>query len=316
VAREAIAATRSPGEGGYFFVPTLVSLLRHRRLKQSARQVLVGYGEGVVDILGYFMSDPEEDLWVRRHIPATLALIPHQKSVDLLQAALAEEDGFLRYKAVTALETLHRAHPELTLDPKRVEELAQKEGRLYFRYLGLHYNLYGADGRAPSLPRDSLLERALQEKQQRSYDRLFRLLALLYPWKDIEAARLTMARGDARLRASAVEYLDNVISGSLRRMVMPILEDMPLAVRVGKGNVLLKTRKRDVSETLARLIYDEDPVVAATAVDAIREQQLWTLADDLEQVLAFRDASDWQVFEAASWALAAYRLPEEKRRVV
>jgi hypothetical protein len=57
-------------------------------------------------------------------------------------------------------------------------------------------------------------------------------------------------------------------------------------------------------------------VVAATAIDSIREHQVWALADDLEQVLAFRDARDWYVFEAASWALAAHRLPEEMRRVV
>jgi AAA family ATP:ADP antiporter len=316
VAREAIAAARHVGDDGYFFVPTLVSLLRHRRLKPIARQVLVGYGQGVVDILGYFMSDPEEDIWVRRHIPATLALIPHQKSMNLLLSALAEEDGFLRYKAVAALEKLHRGHPELAIDPKRVEELAANECRRYFRYLGLHYNLYSADGRSLSLPRNSLLDRALEEKKRRVFDRMFRLLGLLYPWKDVEAARRTLAGGDARLRASAAEYLDNVIKGPLRRLVMPILEDMPLAERVAKGNVLIKTRKREVSETLARLMYDEDPVVAATAIDSIREHQVWGLADDLEQVLAFRDARDWYVFEAASWALAAHRLPEEMRRVV
>ena len=44
------------------------------------------------------MRDKDEDVWVRRHIPATLAMIPAQKSVDVLVGALEEEDGFLRYK--------------------------------------------------------------------------------------------------------------------------------------------------------------------------------------------------------------------------
>ena len=56
------------------------------------------YGEPVVDTLAYFLRDPEEDIWVRRHIPGTLAQIPSQKSVDVLVAALEERDGFLRYK--------------------------------------------------------------------------------------------------------------------------------------------------------------------------------------------------------------------------
>jgi hypothetical protein len=69
----------------------------------------------------------------------------------------------------------------------------------------------------------------------------------------------------------------------------------------------LKTRTRDVEETLARMIYDDDPVIAATAIDLVRDRGLWSLADDLEQILQFRDAKDWAVFEAASHALAARR---------
>jgi CRP-like cAMP-binding protein len=43
---------------------------------------------------------------------------------------------------------------------------------------------------------------------------------------------------------------------------------------------------------------------------------MWSLADDLEHVLAHRDARDWTVFEAASWALAAARMPAERRRLL
>ena len=80
VADEAMASVRAAGSGDFVFVPTLIALLRHRRLKGHARMVLVGYGEPVVDALAHFMRDPEEDVWVRRHIPATLALIPGQKT--------------------------------------------------------------------------------------------------------------------------------------------------------------------------------------------------------------------------------------------
>ena len=43
---------------------------------------------------------------------------------------------------------------------------------------------------------------------------------------------------------------------------------------------------------------------------------MWTLADDLEHALAHRDPRDWYVFEAASWALAAQRMPAERRRAL
>src|SRR5690606_18997198 len=76
VAREAIRSAGRLGAEDFLFVPPLVSLLRNRRLKREARQVLVGYGEGVVDALAYFLKDRDEDPWVRRHVPGTLSLIP------------------------------------------------------------------------------------------------------------------------------------------------------------------------------------------------------------------------------------------------
>ncbi len=93
-----------------------------------------------------------------------------------------------------------------------------------------------------------------------------------------------------------------------------MLEDMPREERVRRGNVLLKTRPRDVEETLLQLINDDDPVTAAAAIDVVREQKMWSLADDVEHVLAHRDVKDWYVFEAASWTLAEQRMPAERRR--
>ena len=104
VANEAMESVRAVGASDFVFVPALVSLLRNRRLKGAARQVLVSYGEPVVSALAHFMRDPEEDIWVRRHIPGTLALITSQASVDVLAGGLEETDGFLRFKVIAALD--------------------------------------------------------------------------------------------------------------------------------------------------------------------------------------------------------------------
>jgi len=45
-----------------------------------------------------------------------------------------------------------------------------------------------------------------------------------------------------------------------------------------------------------------------------RQHQIWSLADDIEHVLAHRNVHDWYVFEAASWALAERRMPADRRR--
>jgi ATP:ADP antiporter, AAA family len=310
VADEAMTTVQSGSADDFVFVPTLVALLRNRELKGRARATLVRYGAPVIDILAHFLQDPDEDIWVRRHIPGTLAQIPSQKSVDVLVAALKERDGFLRYKAIAALDHLRREHDKLTFPKEPIEALVLHEGQHFFNYLSLSYNLF-AKGR---LDQDSLLADALEQKVERTKNRVYLLLSLIYPWRDVAAVRWTLEHGDARSRASALEYLDNILSGQLRKRIMPVLEDMPLEEKVRRGNVLLKTRPRDVEETLLQLINDDDQVVAAAAIDLVRQQKMWTLADDIEHVLAHRDVRDWYVFEAASWALAEKRMPAERRR--
>ena len=309
VAHEAMASVQTHGVSDFIFVPTLVALLRNRQLKARAREVLVSYGEPVVDVLAHFMRDPDEDIWVRRHIPTTLAQIPSQKSVDVLVAALEEPDGFMRYKVIAALERLRRTDLPLSFPKDTLEAMTLREGTHYFNYLSLHYNLFGHK----QLESD-LLSKTLQQKMERTRDRVYRLLALIYPWRDIGAAQWTLGHGDPRSRASASEYLDNILTGQLRKRIMPVLEDLPLEEKVRRGNVLLKSRARDVEETLLHLINDDDQVVAAVAIDVVRQQKMWTLADDIEHVLAHRDPHDWYVFEAASWALAEQRMPAERRR--
>ena len=313
VAAEALRSVRDVGPSGFLFVPALISLLRHRDLKSCARDVLVSYGESVLDALNYFLRDPAENVWVRRHIPGTIARIPSQKAVDILVDALHEPDGFLRYKVLAALETIRRDdHRGLKVSPGEVEALALKEAGRYFNYLILHDSLFVRAG----FPADSLLAQALQEKIRRTTDRVYRLLGLLYPWKDVAAARWAIERGDARARASALEYLDNVVGGTLRQRLVPMLEEAPVRAKVRKVNVILETRPRDAHETLAQLMNDDDEVVAAAAIDLVEKRNIWTLADDVERVLAHRDPKDRFVFEAASWTLAAHRMPERRRRAL
>jgi AAA family ATP:ADP antiporter len=300
VAREAIASARAMGPSDAIFVPALVSLLGHRLLKSVARETLVSYGEPVIPVLAHLMNDPDEHIWVRRHIPGTLARIPAQASMDTLVDALKTSDGFLRYKTVAAIETLRRGHPSLAFAAEAVEALIFRETARYYSYLTLRFNITQRDAAGS----DSLVVRALDDKLTRTLDRIYRQLGLLYPWKDVAAARRSIEEGDAQLRASALEFLDTLLVGTVRKRVMPILDDMPMVDRVRHANSVLKSRERDLDETLAQLIHDEDPVLAASAVDLVEQRQIESLADDLEYVAA-RGKADRLVLDAVNWAIAS-----------
>ena len=310
VADAAMESVQAAGTSDFIFVPTLVALLRHRQLKGRARAVLVSYGEAIIEPLAHFLRDQDEDVWVRRHIPGTLAQIPSQRAVDVLVETLDDPDGFLRFKAIAGLERLRQSDAPLTFPREAIEKHTVREANRYFNYYSLHHNVFGRR----QLPANALLARALEQKMVRARARVYHLLGLIYPWKDIAAAQWTLEHGEPRARASASEYLDNLLTGQLRRRIMPLLEELPEDEKVRRANVLLRTRPRDTEETLLSLINDEDQVIAAAAIDLVRQAALWNLGDDIEHVLAHRDARDWYVFEAASWALAERRMPAERRR--
>ncbi len=311
VAREAIRSVQALGSAGgsldTLFVPGLVALLGHRQLKETARAVLVGHGDEVFDSLAYFLKDRDEHIWVRRHIPATLALVPSQRSMDALLEVLDDPDGFLRFKVVAAIERLHHDHPTLVVPRGTVEALVLREGLRYYSYLTLRFNIVQQDADA----HPSLLARALEEKLDRTLDRLYRLLGLIYPWKDISAARYTIEHFSGRMRAGAIEYIDNMLAGAVRKRIMPIIEDLSPEEQVRHANSVLKSRPRDLEDTLAQLVHDDDAVVAASAVHFVDERRLWSLVNDLEYSVAHRPPGDY-ASEAASWALAAHRMAERR----
>jgi AAA family ATP:ADP antiporter len=299
VVQKAINSAREMGASDGLFIPGLLSLLGHRALKAPAREALVGYGETIIDALAYALRDQREHVWIRRHIPATLAELGTQRSMDALVAALDDPDGFLRYKAITAIEKIRRDHPAISCPRAVLEAQVVRESSRYYNGLTLQHNLLR---HAPEAV-DSLLARALQDKLHRTIDRIYRLLGLLYHVGDVAAARYTIEQGEARRRAAAVEYLDNLLGGVVRKRVMPILDDSPLTEKVRYANAVLKSRPRDLEDTLAQLVHEDDPVVAAAAIHFVGQRHAWGLSDDLEYVASHR--SDNRIIgEAVSWALA------------
>ena len=118
--------------------------------------------------------------------------------------------------------------------------------------------------------------------------------------------------GDSRGSFGCLET--STTSKSLRKQVLPVLEDMPHDEAVCRGNVILKTRPRDVEETLLQLINDDDPAarpLPSTWFVRPRSGVLPTTSSTYSRIATSKIA---QVFEAASWALAEQRMPAERRR--
>ena len=302
VAEAAMQSVQAAATTDVLFVPTLVRLLANRQHKGRAREVLVGFGEPVVDVLARFVADRDEHVWVRRHLPGTLARIPSQRSVDVLVDALADPDAFVRFKAIAGLQRLRRGDGALTIPRAPVERQAIREAGHYFSCLTVHDTLFRRGG----LDAGSLLAHALQEKMDRARRRIYSLLSLIEPWQDVAAAEGALDRGDAHRRSSASEYLDNLLPGALRRWLMPVLEDLPIDEKVRHAQALIGMTSQGVDGALRRLMTDDDEVVAAAAIDLARQAGLWLLLVDVQRALADRSLREPYPRDAAAWALAEH----------
>ena len=298
-----LEAIRSAGELGAtdgLFLPGLISRLGHRTLKHAARETLVAYGNEIIPALRFMLENPHEHIWVKRHIPSTLALLPTQAAVDALVSSLDAADGFLRYKVIAALESISRQHASLVVPGPVIEAFLMRESTRYCNVLTLRHNLLQ---HAPD-PHDTLLERALEECLERRLDRIYRLAGLLYDVGDVTAARHAIERGGAKHRAGALEYLDNLLRGNVRKRIMPLIDETPMSARIGHANLVLRTRPRDLDDTLAQLVHDADPVIAATAIHFVATHVPGALTDDLEWLDLHRSSTAPRVSDTASWALA------------
>ena len=231
---------QAAGAADFIFVPTLVALLRNRQFKRARGRCSSATASQSSTSLAHFLRDPEEDIWVRRHIPTSLAQIPSQKSVDVLVAALDEQDGFLRFK-VSPRSSACDAPMRRSRSRKRGSKRNAARGSALLQLPVAAQQPV----RTEDLSTSDLLSTALDQKMERTRDRIYRLLALIYPWRDIGAAQWTLAPRRRAQPRQRIRILDNILTGQLRKRIMPVLEDLPAR---GTG----PARQRAAQDTAAR----------------------------------------------------------------
>jgi len=255
VAKQAIL---SAGRAGHReLVPYLIRLLGDRRFASEARRALQEYGPRILGTLADILRDPAEDIEVRRNLPLVFSYMPHQDSVDLLLECLFDFDGLLRYRAIRGLGKLRVINPELHFNPARVSLRIRDECELTLWYQQALAALY-PEGDSPDL-----LAQLLRDKIARGRERVFRLLALLLPPTTACASFLAMVENDRLMKASAAEYLDNVLPGKLKRVVLPVIEPR---------QSFLKARL-STAQILRACLNNPDEILRECAADAIAKNR-------------------------------------------
>jgi HEAT repeat protein len=317
VVRAAIAAVAHRFEHGGpnpLYATILISLMGNRRLKLEARDALVAQGSAAIPPLLHFMRSPDEQIWVRRAVPKTIALIGVQEGAEALVESLDASDHIVRSKIVEALVFMRTHGPTTSFKRREITRQVQLEARRYLRLLADLWavsSMYEArlvgplavwakDGRVPTLP-----QQLLAQRMSRTVGNIFGLLELIEDPDDVRAARRSLLSSDARLRGRALEYLDNALSGAVRRYVFAVIDDAPPPAKLERARELFDIRSEGPETTLERLIRidpREDPsaigIVLAALYNVWAEQidALYPLVDEIAE-----SAIDPMVRETAQW---------------
>lgn len=189
--------------------------------RQAAGDALAARGERSVELLGRRLADDAGRREVRLHLPRVLARIRCQASVDVLLASYAapETDQLLDFRTLKALNKLRASGEDLRFDEAAVRSALARELAAASRYGRAEEALAPrADG-----PASRLLHRAVREARQRRREAAFRCLGLLLPPDRAYRCYLAVTRGERRVRASAVEWLESTVGRELFESLRPLL---------------------------------------------------------------------------------------------
>ena len=267
VVEQTIASLGQTGDPEH--IPYLLEKLGDRRYRRAARHALAAYGVGALAALEACLRDERVDPVIRAGVTRVLSDIREQRTVDLLLKNLGQVEPQLEYLLIKALNRLRTSGADLHFEQSRVDAVLERAIKAYYEIFQVA-QIYqeGGGGRAVQL-----LRKVLQEKREQTLKRIFRFLGLQYPPQDMYHAYLGLVNGQPRLRASALEFLDNVLHRNVKELLLPLLDFPSPESAIEHGERLFGSRIKDREQALAYLLDDRDSWLRACAAFSVIDSE-------------------------------------------
>lgn len=229
-------------------------------------------------------------------IPKVMAMIGSQKSVNTLMRNLNIMDLLLRYEIIKALNKLRVKFPTLKFDPHVIQSRVLDEITLYKSTLRawlkqneLLLTAQQKPGKKTLSDQDKkarlLLVFALEEKLDKNLERIFRLLGMKYSPKDMIDAYLGLMSQTAKLKAIAIEFLDNILETQLKRILIPIVEAGRPELMSESRSRQAKRAKTDALESIQFLLLSHDNWLKVCTIYLIAVLDYRELFDSIQELI-------------------------------
>jgi AAA family ATP:ADP antiporter len=215
------------------YIGSYIDLLGSKLHRNEAKHALFQYGFSVIEELGKRVRQKEVPLNSLHFIPSVLEQFESQKAVAELFLLLDHEDLAVRLESIRSLNKIQAHFPLLNIRKRDVIEKINRECKIYLQTLNMIHTqvLVGFHNKdknsQPSIElveaRQSLMK-LLESRMESHLERIFGLLGLTYPSADVSKAYEAIQSEQTDMRINAIEYLDNLLEGDLKRLLIPIVE--------------------------------------------------------------------------------------------
>ena len=166
------------------------------------------------------LCDPSVGFDIRRRIPRVLAACPTQATADALIRGTEDERFEVRYECGRALLRITALEPNTVISLQTAVAIVARE-------VAQSKEVWDSQ-LAPELDEEedeppALIDRLLRDRLDRSLEHVFSILALVLDRESIRIAFKALHEQDARLRGTALEYLETVLPDEVRDAVWPFL---------------------------------------------------------------------------------------------
>jgi hypothetical protein len=182
---------------------------------------------------------------------------------DILLENLRQSDNILRFRIISSLNKLRHCYPDLELDSATIEVVLASE-------IMSHCHSYQIMGKVDGHLKSQSFSTPLMKFIDHELERIFRLLKMLYPQHDLKSAFVALRSSEKAERDSALEFIDNALKLSIRRLLVPLLDgEIGLQEKVAFANSVLGATIDSTDDALLALVRAEDPWMKSCAAHLI-----------------------------------------------
>jgi hypothetical protein len=203
-------------------VPHVIPLLAWDAVANDAVDALKRVAEEHIGALTDALIDPNQDFAVRRRLARVFSVCVSQRAADGLLLGLDDVRFEVRFHCARSLALILEKNPRIRIDRDRVFDVVLAEvevGRPVWEGHRLLREIEAQDERR------FFADDFLKERASRSLAHVFTLLSLVLPFEPLQISYRGLHTDDAKLRGTALEYLESVLPKAIREGLWPYIEE-------------------------------------------------------------------------------------------